>query len=100
MLAIKQELILKLTKSMFVQEVYPEVQHEAAHQDPQDRAAGRAERRCRRHPQLRPVARQRISLLVSYFFTKTHFLCHPADCEQTCMPCLMMLRLMTYRLSG
>ena len=40
---------------MFVQEVYPEVQHEAAHQDPQDRAAGRAERRRRRHPQLRPV---------------------------------------------
>ena len=58
---------------MYVQEVYPEVQHEAAHQDTQDRAAGRAERRRRRHPQLRPVARQRISLLVSYFFTKTHF---------------------------
>ena len=50
---------------MYVQEVYPEVQHEAAHQDTQDRAAGRAERCRRRHPQLRPVARQRISLLVS-----------------------------------
>ena len=48
-----------LIKSMYVQEVYPEVQHEAAHQDTQDRAAGRAERRRRRHPQLRPVARQR-----------------------------------------
>ena len=54
---------------MYVQEVYPEVQHEAAHQDTQDRAAGRAERRRRRHPQFCPVARQRarpeISLLVS-----------------------------------